>query len=236
MSAPPLNEVMSNHIGEELRRRREEKKFSVEDVSTRLKISTAYLTAIENLNTSDLPSIGYVLGYVRSYAALLGMSPSEAASRYRTDSEAPDNIIKSERRNFVYKQGIRLPKGSFAAASIAATFAIAAIWYSGSSDAQNDTVVPVIATSSVPSTPAVQLDPNILTIAATRATWIEVRNQNGDIVISRIFVPGERFEIARQSGMIMSVRDAGAVSIIRSGESTGPIGPKGQPISAYALP
>ena len=62
-----------NHIGAELRDARIARGLSFEQVSEQTKIRPEFLNAIETLAKDDLPSIGYVLGYVRSYAKFLDM-------------------------------------------------------------------------------------------------------------------------------------------------------------------
>jgi len=63
----------------ELRAARKAMGLSYNDVSETTRIQPQFLCAIENLSKSELPSIGYVLGYVRSYAKAVGLDGAEAA-------------------------------------------------------------------------------------------------------------------------------------------------------------
>jgi len=99
------------HIGTELRDAREALGMSYGDVAELTKIQPQFLEAIENLAKSELPSIGYVLGYVRSYAKTMGMDGASAVARYKVDSEVPENLGMRDRPHFVPQRKIRLPRG-----------------------------------------------------------------------------------------------------------------------------
>jgi len=117
------------HIGTELREIRLALGLSYADVATVTKIQPQFLEAIENLAKSELPSIGYVLGYVRSYAKALGMDGASAVARYKIDSEVPENLGMRDRPHFVPQRKIRLPRGLFSALTVVAVAGMLTVWY-----------------------------------------------------------------------------------------------------------
>ncbi len=70
-------------LGGELRAARESLGQSVDSLATRLRIRRAHLEALEQGRLKDLPGAAYAIGFVRSYAAALGLDPDDLARRFR---------------------------------------------------------------------------------------------------------------------------------------------------------
>lgn len=68
-------------IGEYLRRKREARELSLEDVASSIKIHARYLAAIEESRDQDLPSPVYKELFLKSYADFLGVSLDELLLR-----------------------------------------------------------------------------------------------------------------------------------------------------------
>ena len=66
-----------DELGAALRTERERRGLSIEDVADHLKISARQLRALEEGDAASLPHPAYARGFIRSYAAFLGMSPDE---------------------------------------------------------------------------------------------------------------------------------------------------------------
>jgi len=69
-------------LGEELRRRREERGTTLAEISEATRIGTRFLKAIEADNFSVLPGGIYTRNFIRSYAESVGMGADEAIARY----------------------------------------------------------------------------------------------------------------------------------------------------------
>ena len=88
---PPANEErgMSSHplsVGDELRRAREEAGLDLADVAAHLRIRSNFLSALEEGHPDALPGITYAIGYVRTYAAFLGLEPDVAVRRFKEEA------------------------------------------------------------------------------------------------------------------------------------------------------
>ncbi len=70
-------------IGDRLKKVREEKGYSIEQVSRETNIARKYLRALENEEFSDFPGDTYLLGFLRNYADYLGLDSDEMASAYK---------------------------------------------------------------------------------------------------------------------------------------------------------
>ena len=69
-------------LGEELRRRREERGTTLAEISEATRIGTRFLKAIEADNFSVLPGGIYTRNFIRSYAESVGMGEDEAIALY----------------------------------------------------------------------------------------------------------------------------------------------------------
>lgn len=65
-----------------LRKTREEKGLSYEDVENSIKIRVRYLQALENEEYDILPGTTYTKGFLRTYARYLGINPEEVIECY----------------------------------------------------------------------------------------------------------------------------------------------------------
>ncbi len=74
-------------IGAELRQAREQRGFSLEEVSRRTKITLPALRAIENNEVERLPGGIFTRGFVKAYAREVGLDPQDLARRYLAQFE-----------------------------------------------------------------------------------------------------------------------------------------------------
>ena len=72
---PPASLQMNEDIGQQLRRIRESRDISLEQVSSGTRIRLNYLQALESGNLEALPSAVQARGFVRAYASYLGIDP-----------------------------------------------------------------------------------------------------------------------------------------------------------------
>lgn len=232
-----LTEIQPN-IGQRLRLAREARTMSPACVARELKIQPDYIEAIEGLDRSALPPIGYVLGYVRAYAGLVDIDPKQAVEDFKVDSEVPENLGMRDRPHFVPKRQLRLPKGFFAAATVMSCFGVLAIWYASKTEtnAATHSAVTTLTKASIESAQPVTIDPNRMVIKATAATQVEIKDANGEQIISRILVAGESWETRKDAGVQITVRDAGAVELYIGKDLMGNLGPKGQPLENIIMP
>jgi cytoskeleton protein RodZ len=77
-------------VGAQLTQLRESKGWTIEDVSTRLKVSPVKLRALEAGDVSQLPDTTFALGVVRSYAKMLGADPAPFSQALRRVKGVPE--------------------------------------------------------------------------------------------------------------------------------------------------
>lgn len=226
-----------SHIGARLREARETLSLDMDTVAGALKINSGYIDAIENLNKAALPSIGYVLGYVRAYAQFVGLDGQAAVEDFKTDSEVPENLGLRDRPHFVPKRQIRLPKGFFAASTVLSAMAVLAFWYSSKTDAHSAalTAQTDFNGAEVQTMQSETIDPNRILIKATSPSWIEIKDEDQKVIISRILVTGESWEGHQDDNVTVSARDSGALEIYLGKDLIGQLGTKGVPVADVSV-
>jgi cytoskeleton protein RodZ len=75
-------------VGADLRTARERLGWSLPAIAAHLRIREPYLAALEDGRIDDLPGIAYAVGFLRSYAAVLGLDPAEIIRRFRAEAAA----------------------------------------------------------------------------------------------------------------------------------------------------
>lgn len=226
-SAPLPKGAAEHHIGAELRAKRLAMGLTHEQVGTALKIQTDYIKAIERLDTSALPAIGYVLGYVRSYARYVGLDGAQAVARYKSDSATPDDLGRRKIPHFVPKASLRLPRGFVPALTVLACAGVLAIWYGSNTPSQATSEPTLQMLDEAAFAPAaLPDDPSILTLKAVAPSWVQVSDAAGRPVMSRIMITGERWSTSDRQ-LTLSVRDGAAIELYAGQERLGVFGEKG---------
>ena len=75
------------HAGAHLAAVRDASGMTLEDAADRTHIKAEHLDAIEELNLRALPARPYVIGFVRTYAEMLGLDPALIVERFKLDAE-----------------------------------------------------------------------------------------------------------------------------------------------------
>ena len=221
------------HIGLRLRARRDALGLSVSDLAAATHLREDYIVAIERLDQGSLPAIGYVLGFVRSYAKGLGMDADEAVTAYKQDVALVDGLTLGKSPHFVFHRTIRLPRGFASAISVLAIAAMLGTWYGVKTEAfAEQTATPILLPQADIETPtAVIMEEGLLTLRTTSPSWVEISDAQGTRLVSRIFITDETWQGPADEGYRVSVRDAGAVELFDGPRLIGPLGAKGEPLS-----
>lgn len=90
-------------VGQRLHKERLAKKLSLEDIAKATRIKPRFLAAIEKGEYNKLPSPAYAQGFVRNYAAYLGLPKAEITALFRREFDEkkayqvlPDTLTKTQ--------------------------------------------------------------------------------------------------------------------------------------------
>jgi hypothetical protein len=70
-------------VGEILKKAREEKLLSFDEIEKQLRIRKKFLSALENNDWNNLPSLPYIKGFIRNYSKFLDLNPDEMVAIFR---------------------------------------------------------------------------------------------------------------------------------------------------------
>ncbi len=73
---------MVESVGNYLRRERELRKITLEEVSEQTRIQLQYLQAIESEHFEKIPGLTFARGYLRAYADYIGLLPEDVLLRF----------------------------------------------------------------------------------------------------------------------------------------------------------
>uniref|UniRef100_B0SW88 Transcriptional regulator, XRE family n=1 Tax=Caulobacter sp. (strain K31) TaxID=366602 RepID=B0SW88_CAUSK len=147
-------------IGSALRAAREFRGLNLRDVADATRIRQSYIEALEDLRLEELPSRPFTIGYVKSYANLLGLDGDAAVARFKLDVPDDSEPLRAPvgvRHERDPRLGLILALGVLIVAAIVlwnvAQRAIA-------KDAPPTQVAQAQATAAVSAPAAVPVDPN----------------------------------------------------------------------------
>ncbi len=143
--------------GADLRAARERLGWELPEAAEYLRIRRLYLEALEAGRLSALPANAYALGFLRTYAAALGLAPDEMVRRFRAEAVEVSRKTELEFPAPVPERG--LPAGAIMLLGIVLLAGAYAGWYrlSGEGRLPAETVAPVperlapLAQQAVPS-------------------------------------------------------------------------------------
>ena len=235
------NEFEHLTVGERLRRAREAKGTSLEEIATQTRIPVRHLQHIEKEEWDALPAVTYCIGFVRSYANAVGLDGSELGRELRdrlggmrTRAPMPEYYQPAD--------PARVPPRSLAL--FAAIFAVVLIvgylfWRNAGDNA------PTTVTAPVPEAPAPQTaqpqqtaapQPQAaagqpVTLTATGPVWLRVYEEGGATITERTLAAGESLQIPATAARPMLRVGAPEALRITVGQTVIPqLGPAGSPV------
>lgn len=112
-------------VGEKLRKAREAKNVSLDQVSRETNIAKRYLQALEEEDVSQFPGDTYAMGFLRNYAEYLGLDPAEMITLYKNmrlqEQPVPIEALLEKKRS--------LPPYLFVGAGIVILVAVGLFFY-----------------------------------------------------------------------------------------------------------
>lgn len=226
-------------VGEELRRERELREITLQEISEDTKISIPNLKAIEDNEFQKLPGGIYTKNFIRAYCRYLGINEEKMVNHYlyQTSPREPGT-----NRNMGFERtGSDAPWKPLALTGLAIV-ALAALlwlvishpgWFGLSGD---DTTGPGPSSSQVDAAGAMVGPPVPLnfTFRADDDTWVVVE-VDGQPRMNRHLKKGEFFEVRAQEQVVLGVEDAGVLAWTINGRTARPLGGEGEVVNNLAV-
>ena len=212
-------------IGDALRRAREQRGDDLQQIADYLCIRRTYLEAIEESRYDAFPADAYIIGFLRSYANLLGIDGRQAIDRYRGEM-AGRRKKPSLSMPTPMTEG-RTPSAMIMIAAVIVAFLIYMAWYGlSSSDRARISRPPALPTTTVatdmPETlsatgplpqvtapvnalpaPVVSPAPRLM-LRADQASWILIADGSGHTIYDHVLKPGETYRVPDMEGLTLT--------------------------------
>ncbi|HXW57249.1 MAG TPA: RodZ domain-containing protein [Candidatus Cybelea sp.] len=215
-------------FGEHLRRERELRGVSLEEISSATRISTRFLEAIENGHWDQLPGGAFNRGFIRSASRYLGLNEESMVAEYSLE-------VRNGSPQLVPHGSAAIPRAwkGIVTAVLATAFLMAGGWLGGSRiiahwhSAASRQAAPAAQAGGTPAlrSPAQSLE---LRIRASRQADLRVKADGTSAFDGRI-TGNEEKQFRARATIEVSTSDAGALRLELNGHAVPTIGPAGQP-------
>ena len=237
--------------GDRLRAAREDQALTLDDVSFRTRVPKRMLDAIEKGEHAALPAPTYSVGFVKAYAQVLGLDPSDLGQQFRTDLGG-HAVPRVRPEPFAPADPARVPSHLLALVALAIAILIAAsygVWRSGILSGESaddrarlaagtealppidlaaDTAAPVASGAPVASSPPMVAAPATgpVVIAATAPVWMRVYERGGRTLFTGEMAAGQQFEVPADAvDPLIHTGRAEALRVTVGGAEIPPLGP-----------
>ncbi len=225
-----LDNQTPDSVGKLLRNAREAQGMALDAISNILRINKSRLGSFES-DDESLTCDVYTLGFLRSYAQHLSLNADELIQKFK------DQIGSSPSSPAIFPTPLSKRGTPSYLIIVLSLFVLtgSVIGYEWirtrhSVSIQQEAFValapsqeppqPVVQEEAViaPSPPVVNLSDSTL-LKVTEDSWIEVRDEKGDIVVSRLFHPQETYEFKDSQGFVLKTGNARGIHLM-SGEKS----------------
>jgi cytoskeletal protein RodZ len=231
-------------LGQELKRERELRTVSLEDIASRTKIGLKYLQALENDRLDLLPGTFFIKGVLRACSKCLGIDENDLLNKYQEEIILQEDAREQERRREEFipyqpkkKRGVRIVPlaAAFLGIIVAAYFLFLRPGRVKPPEVRRPAAAPAATTTiPEPEVPAVTKAGDIaegtdlkLELAFESETWIQVI-VDGQIQVDGLKQAGQSAAFAAQKEIIIRTGNAGGVRYTLNGRPGKPLGAPGE--------
>jgi cytoskeleton protein RodZ len=242
---PAIGQEDYASLGEQLRRAREAKGMSLDDIANRTRIPIRHLQNIERGEWDALPAPTYAIGFTRNYANAVGLDGAVLARALRDDIGGPSHRAAAP-EYYAQADPARVPPRSLAiiAIVIAAMLIAGYLLWRRTLDEPPAPAPGPVAEMPVPERPAAPapVTPQAaagqgVTLVATGEVWLRItEGPGGATLYSGSMIAGGRFQLP--AGARQPVIRTGRPQNLRAevgGRDLGPLAPVEQVIENVSL-
>jgi len=213
-------------FGEHLKRERELRGVSRDEICTATRISIRFLEALENEQWSTLPGGIFNRGFVRAVARFLGLDEDDLLAEYDLAMAEQDSSMEAPLAPPLPQAHVRPRAGRLARASVPEAGQPQETAPGTSAENAAGTASAALAASASASSRDSQ--GLKLKIEAGKETSVSV-SADGSKVFEGSMIAGQSRTFTAQVAIDISAKDAGALLLELNGQTLAPLGPPGQP-------
>jgi len=222
-------------IGAQLRAAREARGLTLDAVARATRVQPRILAAIERDDVAAVPPRPFGRGFVKAYAAEMGLDPEQVTHDYfarfaplptAEGSTIPAPVPQGRSHTWVYAVGV---------IGLAVGVALAFLARTPEPEPSSPSTVPAVGTSGTAvvtapaseTTPPTDTAPLSIVLRAQRPAWVTA-TADGHREIYRILAPGAPTHLTAAREVTIRVGDAGAITWSVNGRDAGLMGRSGQ--------
>jgi cytoskeleton protein RodZ len=225
-------------LGQELRRERELRGISLQEIADSTRISLRFLQAIEEDRVDCLPGGFFVRAILRSYAMSIGIDEHQVLNRYQEmqtleeqhlDREEDTSAPKPQRSPIISRRQVRLAAAAIAFIGLGLVLLYVFSLPRGKTlptlqETQLPASFPVVFPDSAEAVAEIQ--GLRLRLDFNEETWLHVY-ADGESVWDGIKALGQSLEITAEREVLLYVGNAGGFSLTINQQKAKPLGPRG---------
>lgn len=209
--AGPMQESHIQKVGERMADARKALGLALEDIAESTRIPLRHLQAIEASNYDALPASTYSVGFVKTYARLVGLDPDVIGAEFR-EERGEVQSARIDYTPFEPADPSRVPPRLLATIALFTAVLIAAIYLvwrgssaeetqqlaagtAGTETAAPPGTAPKPLSTSRPARPAAPSATDKVELTATDTVWIKVREKDGDTLFMGELAPGQTYAV-----------------------------------------
>jgi len=230
-------------IGQELKRERELRGISLEEMSESTKISLKFLQALEEDRLEVMPSKFFVKALLRTYAQFLGLEEQSLLDKYQITSIFQGETCQvAERPIWGQEETSNKRKRWVTLSVLAACLIILVAWFyffalkKGTPPQEEPKPSPIIieeTPSSLPTSqpealaePAPEEKGLIIEISFIEETWLQVY-ADSELKLEALKQPGENVVIQAEKELLLNLGNAGGITYSLNSKKGKPFGHSG---------
>jgi transcriptional regulator with XRE-family HTH domain len=215
-------------FGEYLKREREARNISLEEISSATKIQIKFLKALEEGNFEVIPGIFFIRSFLKAYSNYIGLDEREVINRFYQEVKPKESFQKTYIAPTKEKRVIPWNKiGLIIFVVLIIYFSLSLIFKSKKESVIYETeIIPRYFTSAIIPyhVPKILLELNF-----KEKTWIQIYS-DGKLEIDGIIEKGEKRKIEAEKEILINTGNAGGVIYFLNGRKGKKLGESGRVI------
>ena len=252
-------------VGQILSIERNSKNLSISDISIELKISKSIIFDLENDNIKNNPDIIFNIGHLRSYSNFLELDSDTIIEKFKDQVSYNINEEKKNITPIVESNFFKIEKFFAASIIMIVFTSFYFLFVDQNDNEINFALIPDIPESSEPivekahtfddlsqssdikksdlinnssAIASIEFDENVTTIATLKMlnpTWLQLRDEDNNIVLSKLMDKDEEFSYELKSNYNITAGNAGNILVLIDDEVRGKIGKYGDILDSFVL-
>ncbi|MQY57376.1 DUF4115 domain-containing protein [bacterium] len=232
-------------LGQDLKRERELRGVSLEEIANSTKISLRLLEALEQDRLEELPGEFFIKAILRAYANSIGLEENTVLNKYYMDSLLKGESLDEKTQGKKIKQPIPRKLKKKIGFSVLATVSLIILifvylisWGKKTPLPQEELKASELIKREAPAN-LPEIEPFsqyvyeekklMLEITFLEETWLQVY-ADGELKIEEVKRPGERIAVEASEELLVHLGNAGGVTYMLNGREGKPLGVPGVPV------